>query len=205
MSNDRHLDIDNGTIGNLFRRATLAALGLDALDDVTEQSFEVIDRADAFTDRILGGISGVMPKRDFAAFGTQTTALADHIMDGMAGLNGPANATDLGDWQYWLDAALLMLFDDEEEEVALTAQKATSVKKTSRVQNTTPEAVRERIVALKKSGLTPAMIQAIPQAQKKSLLAKIQHAQSANCVAALHSIGDVSSYISAKTWRDARF
>ena len=203
MSNDRHLDIDNGTIGNLFRRATLAALGLDALDDVTEQSFEVIDRADAFTDRILGGISGVMPKRDFAAFGTQTTALADHIMDGMAGLNGPANATDLGDWQYWLDAALLMLFDDEEEEVALTAQKATSVKKTSRVQNTTPEAVRERIVALKKSGLTPAMIQAIPQAQKKSLLAKIQHAQSEKKEAAPHSIGEVSSDIIAKTLRDA--
>ena len=68
-------------MGNLFRRSTLAALGLDALDDVSEQSFEVIDRADAFVNRLLGSISGVLPKTQADRMGTRTTELVDHIFE----------------------------------------------------------------------------------------------------------------------------
>jgi len=115
MSNDRHLIKDDGTMGNLFRRVTLATLGLDSLEDVSEQSFEVIDRADTFVTRLLGGVSNVMPKIDSENIGVQASAFADRLCEGMTG--GPKSATDLGDWQYWLDAALLMLFDEDEEEV----------------------------------------------------------------------------------------
>lgn len=179
MSNERHLDIDNGTMGNLFRRTALAALGLDALDDVSEQSFEVIDRADAFAERLLGGISDVLPKTRADRMGTRTTELVDHIFEGMVGLNGPASATDLGEWQYWLDATLLMLFDeyDDEEETAALPGAARLQTKTAQRRlpaNVTPQAVRERIAALSKAGVKPAMLRAMTSEQKRQVAAKVQ-------------------------------
>ncbi len=179
MSKERHLEIENGTMGNLFRRSTLAALGLDALDDVSEQSFEVIDRADAFVNRLLGSISGVLPKTQVDRMGTRTTELVDHIFEGMVGLNGPASATDLGEWQYWLDATLLMLFDEYEDEVEIGEQSyapRTQAKASARrlPANVTPQAVRERIAALNKAGIKPAMLQAMSAEQKRQVLAKTQ-------------------------------
>ena len=179
MSKERHLEIENGTMGNLFRRSTLAALGLDALDDVSEQSFEVIDRADAFVNRLLGSISGVLPKTQADRMGTRTTELVDHIFEGMVGLNGPASATDLGEWQYWLDATLLMLFDEYEDEVEIGEQSyapRTQAKASARrlPTNVTPQAVRERIAALNKAGIKPAMLQAMTAEQKRQVLAKTQ-------------------------------
>ena len=179
MSKERHLEIENGTMGNLFRRSTLAALGLDALDDVSEQSFEVIDRADAFVSRLLGSISGVLPKTQADRMGTRTTELVDHIFEGMVGLNGPASATDLGEWQYWLDATLLMLFDEYEDEVEIGEQSyapRTQAKASARrlPANVTPQAVRERIAALNKAGVKPAMLQAMSAEQKRQVLAKTQ-------------------------------
>lgn len=179
MSKERHLEIENGTMGNLFRRSTLAALGLDALDDVSEQSFEVIDRADAFVNRLLGSISGVLPKTQVDRMGTRTTELVDHIFEGMVGLNGPASATDLGEWQYWLDATLLMLFDEYEDEVEIGEQSyapRTQAKASARrlPTNVTPQAVRERIAALNKAGIKPAMLQAMSAEQKRQVLAKTQ-------------------------------
>lgn len=179
MSKERHLEIENGTMGNLFRRSTLAALGLDALDDVSEQSFEVIDRADAFVNRLLGSISGVLPKTQADRMGTRTTELVDHIFEGMVGLNGPASATDLGEWQYWLDATLLMLFDEYEDEVEIGEQSyapRTQAKASARrlPTNVTPQAVRERIAALNKAGIKPAMLQAMSAEQKRQVLAKTQ-------------------------------
>lgn len=179
MSNDRHLKIEDGTIGSLFRRVTLASIGLESMDDVTEQSFEVIDRADAFAARLLGGVSSVMPKIDSERLGTQATDLAEHIYSGMSGLNGPKSATDLGDWQYWLDAALLMLFDeDEDEESMAVSGKAQSAKAISRTTvRTTPEAIRTQVAALRKSGITPAMLQSMPQPVKRKLVQEMKASQ----------------------------
>ena len=181
MSKERHLEIENGTMGNLFRRSTLAALGLDALDDVSEQSFEVIDRADAFVDRLLGGISGVLPKIQADRMGTRTTELVDHIFEGMVGLNGPTSATDLGEWQYWLDATLLMLFDEYEDEAevesvgrAAATSKPTAASARRLFANITPKTVRERIAALNKAGIKPAMLQAMSSEQKRQIVAKSQ-------------------------------
>lgn len=181
MSKERHLEIENGTMGNLFRRSTLAALGLDALDDVSEQSFEVIDRADAFVDRLLGGISGVLPKTQADRMGTRTTELVDHIFEGMVGLNGPTSATDLGEWQYWLDATLLMLFDEYEDEAevesvgrAAATSKPTAASARRLPANITPKTVRERIAALNKAGIKPAMLQAMSSEQKRQIVAKSQ-------------------------------
>ena len=174
MSNDRHLIKDDGTMGNLFRRVTLATLGLDSLEDVSEQSFEVIDRADTFVTRLLGGVSNVMPKIDSENIGVQASAFADRLCEGMTG--GPKSATDLGDWQYWLDAALLMLFDEDEEEEEASARQNTSVSTKVRGQSVSANAsaVRSRVAALKKSGLTPSMIQALPQSVKKSMIQELK-------------------------------
>lgn len=206
MSNDRSLEIENGTMGNLFRRAALAALGLDALEDVSDQSFKVIDRADAFAARILGNMSGVMPKADQGSLGLHTTELADHIFEGMVGLNGPSSATDLGEWQYWLDATLLMLFDEDDDEAALPVQNrqgASKPRQKSAQQShqlvagskVTPEIVRERIAALKRSGVRPEMIQAMPQAQKRAFAAQLKRQSSA-------SADTLSADIIAKTMRE---
>ena len=182
MSENRHLEIENGTVGRILRRMTLATLGLDAMDGVSEQSFDVIDRADSFAERLMGGMSNVMPKLHTEYMESRATGLADHILDGMTGLNGPKNATDLGDWQYWLDAALLMLFDeeeDEEEAVAVgtsaktVAAKSTRQARTAAMQN----ALRERVVAMKNSGITPAMVQAMSADQKRAVISRLKTAQ----------------------------
>ncbi|MBQ1926178.1 MAG: hypothetical protein II180_08680 [Proteobacteria bacterium] len=194
MSNDRHLKIEDGTIGSLFRRVTLASIGLESMDDVPEQSFEVIDRADAFAARLLGGVSSVMPKIDSERLGTQATNLAEHIYSGMSGLNGPKNATDLGDWQYWLDAALLMLFDeDEDEEIALQASgKAQKTKAVSRASvRTTPEVIRTQVAALKKSGITPAMLQSMPQQVKRQLVQELKASQNIKAGQDIKAIQDI--------------
>ncbi|MBQ9395343.1 MAG: hypothetical protein IJU23_07480 [Proteobacteria bacterium] len=174
MSNDRHLIKDDGTMGNLFRRVTLATLGLDSLEDVSDQSFEVIDRADTFVTRLLGGVSNVMPKIDSENIGVQASAFADRLCEGMTG--GPKSATDLGDWQYWLDAALLMLFDEDEdeEEASVRQGSGVSTKVQGKSVKANASAVRSRVAALKKSGLTPAMIQALPQSVKKSMIQELK-------------------------------
>lgn len=181
MSNDRHLTIDDGTMGSLFRRVTLATLGLDSLDDVSEQSFEVIDRADSFAERLLGGVSNVMPKFDIERLGTQSSSFAEHLCSGISGLNGPKNATDLGDWQYWLDAALLMLFDEDDEEaesVSSTQTASMTQVKSSKAVNAA--AVRSRVAALKKSGVTPEMLHSLPQSAKKAVIAEMKSVQNSN-------------------------
>ena len=168
MSNDRHLTIDDGTMGSLFRRVTLASLGLDSMDGVSEQSFEVIDKADSFAARLMGGVSTVMPKIDSGRLGLNATSLSDHLLEGMSGLNGPKSATDLGDWQYWLDAALLMLFDEDEDEVSESKSASSgSVRATA-------EAVRARVAALRNSGIKPAMLQSMPQAAKRAFIEDIK-------------------------------
>lgn len=181
MSNDRHLTIDDGTMGSLFRRVTLATLGLDSLDGVSEQSFEVIDRADTFAARLLGGVSSVMPKIDVERLGTQSSDFAEHLCNGMSGLNGPKSATDLGEWQYWLDAALLMLFDedDEEAEALKSSQSGSNVQALKRNGvAANANVVRSRVAALKKTGITPAMLQAIPQSAKKAMVQELKKVQS---------------------------
>lgn len=167
MSNDRHLIRDDGTMGNVFRRVTLATLGLDSLEDISEESFDVIDRADSFVSRLLGGVSQVMPKIDSENIGIHASAFAERLCTGM---NGPKSATDLGDWQYWLDAALLMLFDEEEEE------EETSIHAGSQVQTRRANAlsVRNRVAALKQSGVTPTMIQSVSPSVKRSLIQELK-------------------------------
>ncbi len=172
-------------MGNLFRRVTLATLGLDSLDGVSEQSFDVIDKADAFAARLMGGVSSVMPKLDSEQLGNKATVLADHIMEGMSGLNGPKNATDLGDWQYWLDAVLLTLFDEEDEEEEVSGsinKKSASLTRANRqVQLHTSQAdVAKRIAALKSSGIKPAMLQTMPNKAKKALAQQLKNADSNN-------------------------
>ena len=207
MSNDRHLKIEDGTIGSLFRRVTLASIGLESMDDVPEQSFEVIDRADAFAARLLGGVSSVMPKIDSERLGTQATNLAEHIYSGMSGLNGPKNATDLGDWQYWLDAALLMLFDeDEDEEIALQASgKAQKTKAVSRASvRTTPEVIRTQVAALKKSGITPAMLQSMPQQVKRQLVQELKASQNIKAGQDIKAIQDIKAGQDIKAIQDIK-
>ena len=176
MSNDRHLEIQDGTMGNLFRRVTLATLGLDSMEGVSEQSFDVIDRADSFVARLMDGVSHVMPKRKVDIADGKASGFSDHILDGISGLEGPKNATDLQDWQYWLDAALLMLFDedDEEEEGTQGGTAKKSARKAKMGVQANSEAVRRRVAELQKSGVKPAMLQALPAAQKRSLFETIQ-------------------------------
>ncbi|MBQ9817746.1 MAG: hypothetical protein IJM59_09855 [Proteobacteria bacterium] len=180
MSNDRHLTINDGTMGSLFRRVTLASLGLDSMDGVSEQAFDVIDKADSFAARLLGGVSSVMPKIDSERLGTQATILSDHIFEGMSGLNGPSSATDLGEWQYWLDAVLLMLFDeDEEDEVSVRNGKTAAASPKSIHQTNirmSQEDIKKRVAALRKSGIKPAMLQSLPQSAKRALAHELQHA-----------------------------
>ena len=183
MSNERHLEIDSGKMGNVFRRMTLATLGLDDLEGVSEQSFDVVERADSFAERLFDNLSHVMPKVSTGRFESRATELSEHIYAGMAGMHGPKNATDLGDWQYWLDAALLMLFDEDEEEdeLAETGTSTSSSRTASqhsvnanRVVKATPEAIRTRIAALKQSGVTPQMLHSMRQSEKRSLIENVQ-------------------------------
>jgi hypothetical protein len=158
-------------MGNLFRRVTLASLGLDSMEGVSEQSFDVIDKADSFVARLMDGVSHVMPKRNAEALDGRITSLSDHLLEGMSGLNGPKSATDLQEWQYWLDAALLMLFDEDEEEESGYAGSGApkAARRTYASSKANAEAVRRRVAELQKSGVKPAMLQALPAAQKRSL------------------------------------
>lgn len=197
MSNDRHLTIDDGTMGNLFRRVTLASLGLDSMEGVSEQSYEVIDRADSFAARLMGGVSSVMPKIDSERLGLNATSLSDHLLEGMSGLNGPRSATDLGDWQYWLDAALLMLFDEDDEEEASSSKgvsKRTNAtqSKPQQVSAVTPEAVRARVAALRNSGIKPSMLQSMPQAAKRAFVEDLKKSSEA------HREGNSVTFVNAK-------
>ncbi len=180
MSNDRHPEIENGTVGRILRRMTLATLGLDAMDGVSEQSFDVIDKADAFAERLMGGMSNVMPKVHTEYIESRASGLAEQILTGMTGLNGPKSATDLGDWQYWLDAALLMLFDEDEEEeeeaVYASASKTAQTAKVAR-QPKMQQAMRERVVALKNSGIKPSMLQAMSTEQKRAVISQFKSAK----------------------------
>ena len=204
MSNDRHLNINDGTMGNLFRRVTLATLGLDSMEGVSEQSFEVIERADAFVDRLMGGVSHVMPKVNVERMGMQSTSLADDIYTGMSGLNGPRNATDLGDWQYWLDAVLLTLFDEDEEEAELQAGATSSVVNASRRQAvaSTSAAVRQRVAALRASGMRPAMLHSLPAEQKRNLIQEL-NAKSASGKLETSSLPDVIAETLQQTLKTA--
>ncbi len=184
MSNSRHPDIENGTVGRILRRMTLATLGLDAMDGVSEQSFDVIDKADSFAERLMGGMSSVLPKIHTEYMESRATGLVDHILTGMTGLNGPKSATDLGDWQYWLDAALLMLFDEEEDEeeavYASAGKTAQAVKNTQQLKSAAmQQALRNRVVALKNSGIKPSMLQALSSDQKRTVISQLKAAQKA--------------------------
>lgn len=184
MSNSRHPDIENGTVGRILRRMTLATLGLDAMDGVSEQSFDVIDKADSFAERLMGGMSSVLPKIHTEYMESRATGLVDHILTGMTGLNGPKSATDLGDWQYWLDAALLMLFDEEEDEdeavYASAGKVAHAAKNTQQVRSAAmQQALRERVVALKNSGIKPSMLQALSNDQKRAVISQLKAARKA--------------------------
>ena len=194
MSNERHPEIDSGKMGNVFRRMTLATLGLDDLEGVSEQSFDVVERADSFVERLFGNLSHVMPKVDAGRFESRATELSEHIYAGMAGMHGPKSATDLGDWQYWLDAALLMLFDeDEDEDEVAESAKSSSVQRpatANRMASVTPEAVRTRIAALKQSGVTPQMLHAMRQSEKRSLIENVKRAMSEQ-----HHVSDFKSMV----------
>lgn len=169
MSNDRHLNINDGTMGNLFRRVTLATLGLDSMEGVSEQSFEVIDKADSFVERLLKGVSNVMPKRNVDAMEGKVESLSEHLIEGMSGLNGPKNATDLKEWQYWIDATLLMLFDEDEDAEESLGSGFTHKASRTTYANVNPAQVRQRVEALRKSGVKPSMVQGLPVAAKRSL------------------------------------
>ena len=147
-------------IGKIFRRMTLATLGLDDLEGVSEQSFDVVERADAFVGRLLGGLSHVIPAEP--RMESRAAELSEHVYAGLAGLNGPRSATDLGEWQYWLDAALLMLFDDDEEDS----------------ESVNSESVRARVSALRSRGVKPQVLQSVAAGEKKSLARQIQAQQS---------------------------
>ncbi|MCL2325079.1 MAG: hypothetical protein FWC40_01045 [Proteobacteria bacterium] len=173
MSNDRHQEIDNGSMGTLFRRLTLASLGLDAMEGVSEQSFDVIDRADAFAERLLDGVSRVMPRGDVSRLGqvASTESFWRQWYASRAMTQGPKNATDVGEWQYWLDAVLLTLFDEDEAEAEaemlssdmLQVQRHTEATKQAK-------AVRERVAALRASGVRPAMLQSLSLKDKRTIL-----------------------------------
>lgn len=173
MSNDRHLYKESGAMGELLRRVTLASLGLDAMDDVSEQSFDVIGRADLFVERLLTGVNRVMPKGNVESMGLsdKTDAMLNKIFSGS---QGPKRATDVGEWQYWLDAVLLMLFDEDEEDAQTFSAEASPALMSRRAAQLTKrevqrEDIRSRIVAMKTSGLKPSAIQSLSSKQLRKL------------------------------------
>ena len=155
-NNDRLQENNKGTMGTLFRRMTMASLGLDAMEDVSEQSFEVIDRADTFAERLLGGVTRMMPRDSFERIGiaTSSDALWKEVYSGIVPSDGPKSATDVGEWQYWLDAVLLTLFDEDEEEVELMARggaRATRATSSSSLSASQQAAVNARFASVLRS------------------------------------------------------
>lgn len=183
-NNDRLQENNKGTMGTLFRRMTMASLGLDAMDDVSEQSFEVIDRADTFAERLLGGVTRMMPRDSFDQIGiaTSSDALWKEVYSGILPADGPKNATDVGEWQYWLDAVLLTLFDEEEEEAEVlsgrgvhAARPSSSSSQTAAAQTKRLEIerkkqeIRERVAQLNASGVKPAMLRQLSVSKQREI------------------------------------
>ena len=182
-NNDRLQENNKGTMGTLFRRMTMASLGLDAMDDVSEQSFEVIDRADTFAERLLGGVTRMMPRDSFDRIGiaTSSDALWKEVYSGILPADGPKNATDVGEWQYWLDAVLLTLFDEEEEEAerlsgrGVHAARPSSSSQTAAAQTKRLEIerkkqeIRERVAQLNASGVKPAMLRQLSVSKQREI------------------------------------
>lgn len=173
MSNDRHLYNDNGAMGTLLRRVTLASLGLDAMEDVSEQSIDVLGRADRFVERLLTGVSRVMPKGNTEGMGLseKTDAMLNRMFSTS---QGPKRATDVGEWQYWLDAVLLMLFDEDEEEAELFSAEPTPAilsarSELSKKQQIRREEIRTRVLAMKASGVKPSAIQSLSVERLRTL------------------------------------
>ena len=194
-NNDRLQENNKGTMGTLFRRMTMASLGLDAMDDVSEQSFEVIDRADTFAERLLGGVTRMMPRDSFDRIGiaTSSDALWKEVYSGILPADGPKNATDVGEWQYWLDAVLLTLFDEEEEDAEFlsgrgvhaarpssssssqmissqTAAAQTAAAQTKRLEiERKKQEIRERVAQLNASGVKPAMLRQLSVSKQREI------------------------------------
>lgn len=170
-------------MGTLFRRMTMASLGLDAMDDVSEQSFEVIDRADTFAERLLGGVTRMMPRDSFDRIGiaTSSDALWKEVYSGILPADGPKNATDVGEWQYWLDAVLLTLFDEDEEEAELLSGRGVHAARPSSSSQTAAaqtkhleierkkQEIRERVAQLNASGVKPAMLRQLSVSKQREI------------------------------------
>ncbi len=183
MSNDRHQINNKGTMGALFRRMTMASLGLDTMDDVSEQSFAVIDQADTFAQRLMGGVSGMMPRGKFENIGVANSSdvLWESLYENILPENAPKNATDVGEWQYWLDAVLLTMFDEDEEEEMLSASStgASSMKRAERqaVLQNKKQAITQRVAALKASGVRPSMLNQLSSSQKRAFSQNLNAAE----------------------------
>lgn len=132
MSNSGHQDNERDCVGMLFRRMTLSSLGLDAMDGVSSASRSMLEGADLFAQRLLGGVmKSVSGQADVSKFearigqGKDFTLRSSHLGE------GPRRATDVGEWRYWLDAVLLMLYNDEADE-SLLGVSASQVKARAR-------------------------------------------------------------------------
>ena len=180
MSNERHQEINKGTMGTLFRRMTMASLGLDAMEDVSEQSFEVIDRADAFAQRLMGGVSQMMPRGNFedVVITNATDALWEDLYANILPENSPKSATDVGEWQYWLDAVLLTLFDEDEEEEEASLSGTTSTRKASAAKQAQimrqKAQIRERVAALNASGVRPGVLNGLASSKKRAIVQSLK-------------------------------
>ncbi len=173
-------------MGTIFRRMTMASLGLDSMDDVSQQSFDVIDRADTFAQRLLGNVDRMMPTTDFERIGVATSSdtLWNELYSGILTNDGPKNATDVGEWQYWLDAVLLTLFDeDEEEEIAKATQAAKSANAAKNQQIARAqiarqkEQIRERVAQLNAAGVKPSMLRQLSAAKQREITKSTNIAQ----------------------------
>ncbi len=186
-NNDRLQENNKGTMGTLFRRMTMASLGLDAMEDVSEQSFDVIDRADTFAERLLGGVTRMMPRDSFERIGiaTSSDALWKEVYSGIVSPDGPKNATDVGEWQYWLDAVLLTLFDEEEEEAEVLSGRSQSSSRAATSSSTSSsiaaanakrqeierkkQEIRERVAQLNASGVKPSMLRQLSVSKQREI------------------------------------
>ncbi|MGI5830466.1 MAG: hypothetical protein ACOX8U_09900 [Bradymonadia bacterium] len=158
MSKTRQHDIKQDTAGVLVRRWTLAGLGLDAMQGVSASSRAMLEGADSFAERLMGGMlkSGVAR----AGLGSFEAKI------GQASVLSPAStrtagiarsATDVGEWRYWLDAVLLMLFNDEEDEARLGVSAS---------------AVKAQVSSLQREGLSAKKLTQLAAKQRENLFAQ---------------------------------
>ncbi len=164
MSQDRHQSDNNHSVGRLFRRMTLASVGLDDLGDVGGSSLALMDSADHFARRIVGGVerlgvrafssSRYLGERRPVGMSVSTIPVREGRED------GARSASDLGRWQYWLDAVLLVLFDEDFE----AAEDSSAFRRRYAVAS-------ERLGEIRRAGVSLSALEDLSASQRRSLFA----------------------------------